>query len=109
VRRTIEVRGVGVDTLTRCAHYNSPLDVLAIKMKCCGEYFACKDCHDALAGHPLEPWPSERRDELALLCGRCGAGLTIARYLESATQCSFCKARFNPHCSDHHRYYFEDT
>ena len=50
------VRGVGLDFQTRCAHYHGPTDIIAIKMKCCGEYYACKDCHDAFAGHPIDVW-----------------------------------------------------
>jgi uncharacterized CHY-type Zn-finger protein len=101
-----EVRGVSVDAQTRCAHYNSLVDVIAIKMKCCGTYFACKECHDALADHPLEPWPREERAERAILCGACGSELPIAEYLDSATRCPVCATPFNPHCSDHHEYYF---
>ncbi|HEY1682849.1 MAG TPA: CHY zinc finger protein [Candidatus Tumulicola sp.] len=101
-----EVRGVSVDAQTRCAHYNSPVDVIAIKMKCCGEYFACKECHDTLAGHPLKPWPREERGERAILCGACQSELTIAGYLDSSTRCAVCSASFNPHCSEHHDYYF---
>src|ERR1700735_1462621 len=49
-----EVRGIELDAQSRCAHYSSPLDIVAIKMKCCGGYFACKECHAALADHVLE-------------------------------------------------------
>jgi len=101
-----EVRGIGVDAQTRCAHYNSPVDVIAIKMKCCRAYFACKECHDALADHQLEPWPHDKQAERAVLCGVCGAELTIANYLESATHCPMCNASFNPRCREHHEYYF---
>ena len=101
-----EVRGIRVDAQTRCAHYHSPVDVIAIKMKCCGEYFACKDCHDALADHVLEPWPREDRAQRAVLCGACASELAIADYLENAARCPACNASFNPHCSDHHEYYF---
>ena len=50
-----EVKGVEVDDESRCAHYHSERDIIAIKMKCCGEYYACKDCHDELAGHKQKP------------------------------------------------------
>ncbi len=100
------MRGVRVDAQTRCAHYHSPVDVIAIKMKCCGEYFACKDCHDALADHALEPWPREDRAQRAVLCGICGSDLVIADYLESPARCPACSTSFNPRCSDHHEYYF---
>src|SRR5712664_59058 len=44
---TPEVRGVEVDAQTRCVHYRSTVDIVAIKMRCCGVYYACKDCHIA--------------------------------------------------------------
>lgn len=52
-----EVRGANVDPQTRCAHFNQPVDIIAIKMKCCGVYYACKDCHAALADHEIKVWP----------------------------------------------------
>lgn len=107
--RLPEVRGLSVDAQTRCAHYDSPLDVIAIKMSCCGTYFACKDCHDALAGHALEPWPRSERTQRAVLCGVCRSELTIAQYLESSNRCPTCGAPFNPGCREHRRYYFADA
>ena len=55
-----EVRGVNLDAQTRCAHFHGSTDIIAIKMKCCGEYYACKDCHIALAGHQIEVHDRER-------------------------------------------------
>ena len=67
-----EVRGVELDAQTRCAHYHSPLDVIAIRMKCCGVFYACKDCHIALADHPIQVWPREEWESVggALRCVR---------------------------------------
>ena len=45
------VSGIGLDSQNRCAHYSSALDIISIKMRCCGIYYACEDCHEALAGH----------------------------------------------------------
>lgn len=101
-----KVRGIKLDAQTRCAHYDSPLDIVAIKMKCCATYFACKDCHAALADHPLEPWPREERQQEAVLCGNCGTELIIAAYLESSDRCPACGAPFNPGCRTHREYYF---
>jgi len=67
------VYGINVDQQTRCAHYRKPTDIIAIKMKCCGVYYACKDCHEALSGHPIEVWPRAEWDERAILCGACGS------------------------------------
>lgn len=101
-----KISGIELDAETRCVHYNSPLDVVALKMRCCGRYFACKDCHDALAGHALEPWPREEWGDRAVICGVCSTELTIVQYLESSDRCPSCGAPFNPGCREHHSYYF---
>jgi uncharacterized CHY-type Zn-finger protein len=101
------VCGVGLDPETRCAHYHSELDIIAIRMKCCGVYYACKECHEALAGHPIEVWPREERDTKAVLCGACGCELSISEYMASGYECPSCKARFNPGCRNHYDCYFE--
>ena len=63
------VHGVTLDTETRCAHYHSRLDIIAIKMRCCATYYACRECHDQLAGHAAEVWPIDEWDQAAVLCG----------------------------------------
>ncbi|HEY6386383.1 MAG TPA: CHY zinc finger protein [Candidatus Acidoferrum sp.] len=52
-----EVLGLNLDPQTRCAHYHGPSDIISIKMKCCGIYYACKDCHEALAAILLKSGP----------------------------------------------------
>jgi uncharacterized CHY-type Zn-finger protein len=101
------VSGVDLDPQTRCAHYNSGLDIIAIKMKCCGIYYACKDCHDALAGHAIEVWPHNEWDQPAVLCGACGIELSIQQYLECSNKCPSCSSPFNPGCRNHYHYYFD--
>ncbi|HEY1659524.1 MAG TPA: CHY zinc finger protein [Candidatus Sulfotelmatobacter sp.] len=101
-----EVRGVGLDAQTRCAHYHSPADVVAIKMRCCGVYYACKDCHAELAHHPIEVWPESEWEQKAILCGACRSELSIFEYLQSGYRCPICGTDFNPRCQNHHRYYF---
>jgi uncharacterized CHY-type Zn-finger protein len=101
-----EVLGLNLDPQTRCDHYHSPLDIIAIKLKCCARYYACKDCHDALAGHPIEVWPETEWDQKAILCGACRAELTISAYLECNSRCPACYAAFNPACRNHHHFYF---
>jgi uncharacterized CHY-type Zn-finger protein len=100
------VRGIELDAETRCVHYSSPYDIIAIKMKCCDMYFACKECHAALADHSLEPWPREEWQQNAVLCGTCSSELTIAGYVQSSDRCPVCGARFNPRCRQHRGYYF---
>ena len=102
-----EVRGVNLDPETRCGHWAGPTDIVAIKMKCCGVYYACKDCHAALAGHPVKVWPQSEWNEKAILCGACGAELTIHQYLRSGNSCPNCRGQFNPGCRNHYHLYFE--
>jgi uncharacterized CHY-type Zn-finger protein len=101
------VAGLELDGQTRCAHWHSPLDVIAIRMKCCGVYYACKDCHDALAGHASEVWPQAEWDRPAVLCGVCGREMTIRQYLDCGNNCPGCRAPYNPGCRHHHHFYFE--
>jgi GMP synthase (glutamine-hydrolysing) len=101
------VKGIDLDEQTRCAHYHKPEDIVAIKMKCCGDYYACKDCHEALAGHAIQVWPLGEWDRRAVLCGCCRSELTIRQYLESGSRCPECQTGFNPACRNHYHLYFE--
>jgi uncharacterized CHY-type Zn-finger protein len=101
------VHGVDLDPQTRCRHWHGPTDILAIRFRCCNKYYACYDCHAALAGHPAEVWPAAEFDRKALLCGACGAEHSIATYLGCSATCPACGAAFNPRCSLHHHYYFQ--
>ncbi len=101
-----EVRGVDVDGETRCAHYGTDRDVVALRFGCCGTYYPCFRCHAAVADHAAERWPADRRDEPAALCGVCGAELTVDRYV-AVDACPDCGAAFNPGCADHYDRYFE--
>ena len=100
------VHGLSLDHETRCAHWASPLDIIAIKMRCCGAYYACRDCHDALADHPAQVWAVEDFDTPAVLCGACGAELSVAEYLACDSRCPRCGAGFNPGCAKHKHLYF---
>lgn len=100
------VRGPVVDDQTRCVHYRTPLDVIAIRFACCGEFYPCHLCHAEAAGHPAEQWPVAERGERAVLCGVCRATLSIAEYL-AADSCPACAAPFNPGCKLHTELYFQ--
>jgi uncharacterized CHY-type Zn-finger protein len=102
-----EVRGINLDPQTRCEHYRGPTDIIALKMKCCGVYYACKDCHNALADHQIEVWPEQEWGQRAILCGACGVELTIHQYMKSESRCPGCLAQFNPGCRNHYHVYFE--
>lgn len=99
--------GQPIDDETRCIHYDSPRDIVAIKFKCCGEYFPCHRCHAETVDHPTEVWSSDDIDRYAVLCGRCGTELTIRAYLDCDNRCPQCDAAFNPDCRAHRHRYFE--
>jgi uncharacterized CHY-type Zn-finger protein len=103
------VYGLELDSETRCRHWRSNLDVVAIRLKCCGLYYACKDCHEALAGHPLEAWPQSEWDAKAVLCGACGTEMSIREYLACSDACPSCGAPFNPGCRHHRHFYFAEA
>lgn len=100
------VRGAVIDDETRCAHYAGPRDIVAMRFFCCDEWYPCLHCHDEAVGHVIRPWPAERRDAHAVLCGACGRTMRIDEYLP-AVACPGCAAEFNPGCALHHHVYFE--
>lgn len=103
----IVVKGKTVDEQTRCTHYHSPLDVIAIKFKCCETYYPCFYCHEETAGHKAEVWSKNEFDTKAILCGACWREMTINEYQHSNYQCPHCSTGFNPRCSNHNHLYFE--
>jgi len=103
----VNVRGVEVDDESRCAHYRTSCDIVAIRFPCCGEYFACIECHRELAEHEAAIWPHDQFGEKAVLCGGCGHEMTIQAYLDCDSLCPACSREFNPNCVFHHHLYFE--
>lgn len=103
----IDVNGIDVDEETRCMHWHSDLDVIAIKFKCCGDWFACFDCHEAVVDHPHQVWPMTEFSTQAILCGACGDQMSVAQYIEGNSKCAKCGKHFNPGCSKHFHLYFE--
>ena len=51
-------------------------------------------------------WPIAERHATAVLCGACGARLSIAEYLVARSRCPRCGVAFNPGCANHHHLYF---
>ena len=100
------VWGLDVDAETRCRHWHGPSDIIALRMRCCGLWVPCSDCHDATSDHPIEVWGRDERDTPAVLCGGCGLVLSIASYLACEAQCPGCRRRFNPGCANHYDRYF---
>ena len=102
----LQIYGLTVDDQTRCEHYHSPLDVIAIKFKCCDKFYPCYQCHQACEQHPIERWPSDEFDQQAILCGVCRTTLSIRQYM-SVTHCPHCGAQFNSGCRKHYALYFD--
>ena len=108
-QRDLTVHGIALEAQTRCSHSHGPLDIIAIRMKCCGAYYACRSCHDALADHTVDVWSMAEGDQPAVLCGACRTELTINEYCRSGDRCPNCGAGFNPGCRSHHQLYFASS
>jgi uncharacterized CHY-type Zn-finger protein len=102
----VAVYGEDVDRETRCAHYGTERDVVAIQFACCERFYPCHACHDAVADHEAAVWPRADFDQPAILCGACGARLAIEGYLACDDACPDCGHAFNPGCADHADRYF---
>lgn len=96
-----------IDKETRCNHYHSECDRVAIKFYCCKKYFPCFKCHDEYGCGRADVWPKEYFNEKAILCGTCGRELSINNYLNGKHQCPACRAGFNPGCFLHSHLYFK--
>ena len=103
------VSGVDVGPETRCGHYASERDVIAIRFPCCETYYPCFECHEAVADHDAERWGADGSEEPAVLCGVCGEELTVQEYVDGEDRCPTCEAEFNPGCRRHYHRYFEDA
>lgn len=104
----IPIHGVDVDPKTRCRHYASDRDVVAIRFACCSRYYPCFECHEAVADHEAARWGPGDGGHEAVLCGVCGHQLPISSYLDGDDQCPSCDAAFNPGCRAHYHRYFEE-
>jgi uncharacterized CHY-type Zn-finger protein len=102
----IAVKGKMIDDETRCEHYHSEKDIIAIKFKCCDTYYPCFECHQETTNHQAQTWKKDEFETKAILCGNCKMELTIETYLQCNHQCPNCKAAFNSKCSNHYHLYF---
>ncbi len=105
--QTPVVHGRTVDGETRCVHYGTVLDVVAIRFRCCDRYYPCFSCHAEAETHPVLRWPTDKWQENAILCGVCRTELSIVSY-RAAAVCPACGAGFNPGCATHFPLYFEE-
>ncbi|EPE28314.1 zinc finger CHY protein [Glarea lozoyensis ATCC 20868] len=102
-----QVHGLSLTPPTQCVHYNTPLDIIAIKHKCCLTFYACISCHAALADHPPQVWSKVEREEKAVLCGKCEGIMSIQEYMDAGDRCGNCGEGTNPGCKGHWGLYFE--
>ncbi|MGT2463637.1 CHY zinc finger protein [Sinomonas atrocyanea] len=103
--QAVRVFGATVDDQTRCVHYRTEVDVVAMKFACCGRYYPCHLCHAEDADHAAQTWPPEQWAEPAVLCGVCKREMAIEDYL-ATTSCPSCGALFNERCAAHRHLYF---
>lgn len=102
------IKGKTIDQQSRCTHWYSERDIIAVKFACCGAYYACYSCHEELANHPAQRWSeSTFEQKKVILCGVCRHEMSIREYQDSDSSCPKCNANFNPRCSLHWPLYFE--
>jgi len=108
------IHGLSLTPLTQCAHWHSPLDIIAIKHACCRKFYACVSCHNVLEEHHQpQVWKKEDWDEKAVICGQCKTVWSVQEYLEAKIgtdgkpQCGSCGAKWNPGCKKHWGLYFD--
>lgn len=103
------VKGKVIDNQTRCSHYHTELDIIAIKFKCCDTYYPCYSCHAESTDHKPLTWDSVEWNKKAILCGACGLELSVQEYMDSNNTCPRCQSSFNPNCKKHYDLYFTMT
>ena len=106
MKAPIRVYGATIDDQTRCIHWQSALDIVALKFKCCDKFYPCYQCHNEAEDHAPLRWPPTEFDRKAILCGVCKSELAIDAYMKT-TSCPSCGAAFNPGCRTHYHLYFE--
>ena len=102
----VKVYGQLVDQQTRCVHYHSELDVVALKCFECQKYYPCFQCHNEAENHQFAPYPENLTEDKVVLCGVCQHELRIAEYKHQPA-CPYCQHPFNPKCAAHYDLYFK--
>ncbi|BAP72907.1 helper of Tim protein 13 [Kluyveromyces marxianus] len=99
------IHGKLVDKQSRCEHWHGPLDVIALKLKCCNKYYACYECHNELESHPISKYNIAEPHVNLIVCGVCNHEMSFDSYA-SELKCPRCSAPFNPGCKLHYDMYF---
>jgi uncharacterized CHY-type Zn-finger protein len=104
-----DIHGIGLTSSTQCAHWHSPLDIIAIKHACCQKFYACISCHNTLeSSHVPAVWKRKDWDEGAVFCGNCKRIWSVKEYLAGKeSKCGGCGVAWNPGCKNHWNLYFD--
>lgn len=104
------LKGKLIDNQTRCVHWNSELDIIALKFKCCNTFYPCISCHSETTDHEIQRY-NVNSNEKVVLCGNCNSLLTFYEYIsiQNPLQCPKCSALFNPGCKNHYDLYFSNV
>ncbi|AET38894.1 Hot13p Ecym_3408 [Eremothecium cymbalariae DBVPG len=123
--KEVTIKGRLIDAESRCVHWNSRLDIIALKLKCCESFYACYSCHQELThkDHATHKYNINKSPmEHVILCGVCKNTMTFQKYTSRSfgeadqegisTQnqpfcCPFCNSPFNPGCKLHYDLYFD--
>ena len=93
---------------TRCIHWNSDLDIIAIKFACCNEYYPCYPCHiEREKDHKPKQWIKDKWNTTkTILCGKCKHQFTINEFNNCNNVYFNCNSKFNPGCRNHYHLHF---
>jgi len=62
----MKILGKLYDNETRCFHYHSYKDIIAIKFKCCNIYYPCYLCHLETQTHKILKWNKNEFKRMSL-------------------------------------------
>lgn len=102
----MSIKGLLVDDQSRCEHWKSPLDIVALRFRCCDEFYACYSCHQECTNHGVKRYSlKDAKSTTLVICGVCRLQMTFEQYHQ--LNCPRCHSPFNPGCKLHYHLYFE--
>ena len=102
----VQAQGLLVDHESRCVHYHSDKDIVALQCYECKKYYACYQCHNEHEAHPIQRWSVDEFDQRVVMCGVCKHQMSINEYM-MVESCPRCQSHFNHRCKFHYHLYFE--
>lgn len=100
----MKIYGIKIDQQSRCIHYHTKNDIVALMCRQCQKFYACYKCHDELNNHTFRPVYANQVHNI--LCGNCRSLLKYNQY--KLNYCPYCQHSFNPKCIIHHSIYFKN-